>query len=171
MNKSELWEELLDLVTIGMDLNEQEFDMLDKSKLAKLLGAAPYLAKCENPKRLSVLWVSMFVIGQRLKKEGVFDSKPNDFDKFNIWKRFFPALECNSGDRTILNKIKKRILLCSMADHRNDIEKDKEVGKFNPFATKEQADQLIDVYVKEQDPDPEIDAIMSVEYASRGLWN
>ena len=143
---------------------------LRKSPIAQLLAKAPYMVKCENPERMSFVWVSLFISGQKLKltKSIRFDSKPTDY-KNGLWSRFEPVLTCETGDQDILNKIKRRILLVSLADHRKDYLKDKKSNKYNPLPSVTLSGEI--TKLQKEKSIPEIDETLPVSYASRGLWN
>lgn len=116
----EQWQELQTYVIKSTSLNNQEQELLSQSLVAKILGAIPYLAGCDNPDQLAVLEVSLYIVAMRNKE--LFSHREKQTIRERINTGFLSPLR--EGDPNIVDFGLTLLELISLNDHKSDLTSD-----------------------------------------------
>lgn len=168
MDSSTLDQHFLDSVSyvaLAYKFTEDEKNKLLNCKVAKLIALSPYLMECDDADRQSVICLSNYVLGTKVKSISQLKSGEE------IGKRISYVLPTSTGNVAIMYKIHKMLTMISLNYFKADKEEDNKNGKYNPLDTS--------VYSINYDitkssllssvnsiDSPEVDSIMTVEEAS-----
>ena len=104
-----------------------ELERFRSSKVAKVIAALPYVAKCEDARQTAVNHLSLYVTAHKNPK---FDALQSE----SIMTRLFDIGAFKSGDGRLIKKGMKILELLSLEDHYKDRELDVRLGKTNPIS-------------------------------------
>ena len=164
------WLETTDHVAREFGLADRSVCALRAKNIARLIGAIPFLAGCENPERTAIANLSHYVMSCGVGKELYAASPGNSTDVFG---RLAPARYVG-GDSAIIRKGMSLIALNMLSDYRRDVELDASIGKYNPIGAgdwnyDEKLDELL-TSISAVDS-PEMDDIVEVHTIMNSLWN
>lgn len=171
MENKELWKLIVKKVSKLMRLKRKEITSLKSSKIARLIGLAPFLCKSHEFLRYGVSNVMLFLAGSR---DEVFDAHPADFQTYSgIGNRFNPLFNFPGGDVAMKKSVELLLVITTLSDMENDLELDKGKGKYNPYRIKK---HIMDDYKLKAIEDlkvysySEIENEYSLNDAARGFW-
>ena len=148
-----------------LDLSDEAIKELKDSKVLRLVAAAPYICKAKDAERRSIQDVLSMILASKNRR---FNSMPDDFG-YDIWKRFKFIMNYRGRGR-LKKAIKRRLILASLTDHKEDQREDDGV-KYNIFLHDfKRAEKLLNKYKNNQIKHYEIDYILPVKSAMRGWW-
>lgn len=132
INNSCRWKHLVEKTAYSFRLDEKERELLEKTKVAKLIGLLPFIARCKNPERTALNHLSAYHIAAKGAKETFYHSIDDDKD---ILLRLQCINHFMGGDKKILEKGMKLLALVMIHDYKRDIEIDRSKGKYNPISS------------------------------------
>lgn len=125
------WLEISDHVAQTFRLSEEETVQFRASHIAKLLGAIPYLAGCDNPMRCAVSNLAVYMMSVGSAKEAFNATAGDDQDVFARLK----LARYDGGDQAIIDRGMALIALNMIADYKRDVIFDVANEKHNPVAS------------------------------------
>ena len=129
---TQAWPEIADAVAKAFRMDHEEAEWLENKRIAKLIGAIPFLAGCDQPARTAVTHVSTYLLSIKDTKP-FFDAEPTD--DFDILGRLRLIMNFRGGDPRIIDKGMCLLALNMLEDYRRDAHIDEVYGKYNPVAS------------------------------------
>lgn len=124
------WIGIVGQLKISFRLTDNEVKKLEESKIARLIGAIPFLAKCDNPERKAINHLSTYLAAARGSKVLSLHNLDDDRD---ILARLEEINTFTSGDPKIIEKGMKLLALNMVHDYLRDMEEDRLNNKYNPL--------------------------------------
>jgi len=128
---SQTWPEIADAVAKAFRMDHEEAEWLENKRIAKLIGAIPYLAGCDQPARTAVTHVSTYLLSIKDTKP-FFNADPTD--DINILERLRLIMNFRGGDPRIIDKGMCLLALSMFDDYKRDVHIDEVYDKYNPVA-------------------------------------
>lgn len=126
---AEKWDSLVDYITDAFKLTYEESLDLKGSKIARLIGATPYIADCKDPKRTALTNLTSYLLTKRTY--GIFDYKPTD--NMDLHKRLSIFDIFIDGDKEVIEKSMNLLALNMLCEYNRTLEEDFELCKYNPI--------------------------------------
>lgn len=126
-----VWENMVQQTAESFRLNDKEKTVLNKSRIAQLIGALPYLANCNQPERTSLTHLSIYLIAMKGSKKAFYH---NSDDNNDVIKRLDTINHFDGGDKKVIEKGMKLLALNMVHDYKRDIEEDVLINKYNPIS-------------------------------------
>lgn len=171
INNSFCWERSVDEIAVSFNMDKKERDLLQKNKVARLIGVIPFLAGCENPERTGLSNIATYIIAAKGSKK-VF--KHSFSDNESLLKRLFMISHFQGGDQAIIRKGMMLLALNMIHGYKRDCDKDRMKGEYNPVLSRawdynslvqELSEEIrgIDCH--------EMDKYMSIEHTAFAYWS
>lgn len=125
------WNNIVDETAISFRLTNDERRSLYSSRIARLIGALPFLAGCDEAERTSLAHIGTYLVAARGSKT-TFNHNYND-DK-GVMNRLEEIGHFKGGNQAILEKGMKLLALNMVHGYMRDIEYDKSINKYNPIS-------------------------------------
>jgi hypothetical protein len=122
------WLEISNHVAETFGLSARRSAALRSKQIAQLIAAIPFLAGCDQPRKLAVKNLSHYVVSCGVGGQVYAATPDNSRDLFG---RLAPA-EYVGGDQRIVLRGMSLIALNMLADYKRDLELDRSIGKYNP---------------------------------------
>lgn len=167
---SDHWITLASSVSEAFHLTEAESLRLFDSRTARLIGALPYLARCDQPDRTALAHLSVYLLSSRGAARWTFDHRPED--DVDPLHRLATISDFLGGDPLVLGRGMRLLALQMVCGYARDQAKDTVTGEYNPLlAGTWDAMRMIEGLIGEIDDRPclEMDGIMTVHEA-QSLW-
>ncbi|MBN2617306.1 MAG: hypothetical protein JXR64_03215 [Spirochaetales bacterium] len=74
------WHDIVSQLSNSFRLTVEESNSLEKSKIAKLIGALPFLANCTNPERVALNHLSTYMVALKGSKSLSYHTSLDDSD-------------------------------------------------------------------------------------------
>lgn len=126
------WSSLVNQIAISFSLENDEKKLLSKSKVAKLIGALPFLAGCHESERTSLCHLSIYIIAMKGSKSAF---NHNIEDDHYIMDRLSAINNFIDGDEKIIKRGMSLLSLVMLHGYKRDIKKDKKLKKYNPISS------------------------------------
>ena len=126
---NEKWEEISGNVALAFRMTEEESLRFRAKNIAKLIGALPFIAGCEDPERTAVTHLGAYVLSVRETK-GYFNA--GLADNTDIFERLRLGSNFKGGDPGVIKKGMSSLALNMLEDYVRDIHLDTILGKYNP---------------------------------------
>ncbi len=126
------WEEMVDKITGTFRLGVAESESLKQNPVAKLIGAIPVIAECENSERTALAHLGTYMLAKDPACKSDFGHTAEDDEDF--LKRIQLMNHFQGGDRSIIEKGMNLLALIQLEDHRHDAAEDEAAGKYNPVS-------------------------------------
>ncbi|MFW5880556.1 MAG: hypothetical protein ACOCU9_02880, partial [Spirochaetota bacterium] len=123
------WSALVDHVADEFGLEKRGRSALRAKEIAKLIGAIPYLAGCDDPQDLAPANLRHYVASCGAFKKLYAATPENSAETLG---RLAP-LHYNGGDEAVIRRGMSLIALNMLADYKRDVELDRSLGKYNPI--------------------------------------
>jgi hypothetical protein len=164
------WSAITDLVAREFGLNERDLQALRSKEIARLIGAIPFLAGCDDPAALAIDNLRHYVMSCGIGKELYAATEENSADVFG---RLDPA-RYQGGDEAIIRRGMSIVALNMLADYNRDVELDRSLGKYNPIGAgdwnyEEKLDELL-ANIRAVDC-PDMDEIADVHTIVNATWS
>ena len=151
-------------------MDESERNWLRDKRIAKLIGALPFLAGCEQPERTAVTHLSTYLLSIKETKP-FFNADPSD--DIDILERLRLIMNFRGGDPNIIDKGMSLLALSMLDDYKRDIHIDETFGKYNPVgagsfdyeSTREKLLSRIDTVAC-----PQMDEILNSDMGGESYW-
>lgn len=131
-NEEYKWKEIVEVVSVTFNMNAEEIVRFKKNKIAKLIGALPFLAGCNEPSRTSLSNLATYIIAAKGGKK-IFNHSPND--DLEIMNRLKTISSFDGGNKDIITKGLNLLCLNMVHGYKKDCEKDITNNKYNPVTT------------------------------------
>lgn len=166
------WPIMTEALSLAFRMTEEEREKLSELPIARLIGAIPFLAECENPERTAVAHLGTYLLSVRETKP-YFNANEND-DR-DILDRLHLIMQFDGGRREIIDRGMALIALSMITDYQRDIQIDAATGKYNPVTSGSFSYETVSpelVRKIEEVECPGMDAILSAgDVGTRGLWH
>lgn len=126
------WQSIVDEMAVSFRLTENEAQSLFKSRIARLIGALPFLASCEEADRTARSHVAIYLIAANGSKK---EFCHNGNDNRDVMDRLSEISHFKGGDEKIIEKGMKLLALNMVHGYKRDVEYDVSINKYNPVAT------------------------------------
>jgi len=169
---NEQWENVLSRAGAVLNFGIEKKEQIKNSKMAKLIAAVPYLAGCDKAFETSFSHLIIYLMSQDESAKDIYFHKPEDDN--GIYSRLFPLSSFMGGNKEIIQCSMDLIALCMLSNYNNDLDVDKEIGKYNPINAGIWNFNTLSVkLIKNIDTSitNEISEIYSKEDSLRGYWN
>ena len=164
------WSATTDLVAREFGLGDRKLQALRAKGVARLIGAIPFLAGCDNPSELALANLGHYVTSCGIGKKLYAATAENST---NVFGRLNPA-QYQGGDEAIIRRGMSLVALNMLADYNRDVELDRSLGKYNPIGAgdwnyEEKLEELLaNVEAVEC---PEMDEIIGVHTIMNSAWS
>lgn len=128
-----IWKNLVERIGTLFNFTEEDKNKLSINKLAQLIGAIPFLAKCDEPYRISLTNLSITYLASHSAGKDVFSH--NFTDNQNLFTRLDPINNFSTGNKEIIARGMDLLALVMLSDHKKDQEKDLIHKKYNPVSS------------------------------------
>jgi len=167
----EIWADLSDAVANAFRMNEDERERFKNKDVARLIGALPFLAGCDDAERTAVAHLGSYVLSIRETKPY---ANAKQEDNGSVTERLRLISNFKAGDSAILERGMALLALNMVIDYKRDVELDRAIGKYNPVAAgKIDADVQI-ASLKERISRincPEMEKIYASDVSPQGYWS
>lgn len=126
------WPEIAGSVAKAFRMHDEEAEWLENKRIAKLIGAIPFLAGCDQPERTAVTHLSTYLLSIRETKP-FFNADPSD--DVDILERLRLIMSFRGGDASVIDKGMSLLALSMLDDYKRDIHIDETFGKYNPVVS------------------------------------
>lgn len=123
------WLAITDHVAREFGMSDEHLQMLRSKDIARLIGAIPFLAGCDDAAELATTNLRHYVMSCGIGKKLYAATPANSTD---IFGRLAPA-QYRGGDEAIVRRGMSLIALNMLADYKRDVELDASIGKYNPI--------------------------------------
>ncbi len=170
MNDDDFWLTTSKMAAEALRLSISETEALQANRVARLIGAIPALAGCDDADRVAVQHVVTYLVAQRL--EAIFDHRREDDSP--LAARLERISHFPGGNRKIIQRGMNLLTLTMISGYERSLLADRKNGVYNPIEsgswddTREKA-QLIKAIRSVKSP--EMDAILDLEGALHEGWN
>lgn len=128
---NDLWLDLVARVSGFTGLSPRKQELLKSNKVAKLVAALPFLARCPNPHRIALSHLSIYLLASSEEGKDLF---LHDFsDNSDIFGRLERIMHFEGGNREIIDRGMNLLALAMLGDHHRDRFIDRKKGKYNPL--------------------------------------
>lgn len=164
------WLGIANQVAREFGMSERKAQALRSKDIARLIGAIPFLAGCDEARSTAVANLRHYVMSCGIGKK-LYAATPEN--STSIFGRLKPA-QYKGGDAAIIRRGMSLIALNMLADYKRDVELDQSIGKYNPIAAGDWnyeeilAELLANV---EAVACPDMDEIVEVHTIMNGYWN
>ena len=164
------WSDLTGHVASEFGFSEERLEMLRAKDIARLIGAIPFLAGCDDAFETAATNLRHYVMSCGVGSQIYAATPENSCDVFG---RLSPA-KYHGGDEAIILRGMSLIALNMLADYKRDVELDRSMGKYNPIGagdwnyTEKYAELMSNVTALEC---PEMDDIVEVHTIMDTWWN
>ncbi len=164
------WSAITDLVAREFGMSERMIQALRSKGIARLIGAIPFLAGCDDPAELAVTNLRHYVMSCGIGKKLYAATVENSTDVFG---RLSPA-RYQGGDEAIIRRGMSLLALNMLTDYNRDVELDRSLGKYNPIGAgdwsyEEKAEELLASIAAIDCPD--MDEIVDVHTIMNSSWS
>lgn len=129
---NEQWENVLSRAGAVLNFGIEKKQKVQNSKMAKLIAATPYLARCSKATETSFSHLIIYLVSLDESAKDIFFHKPEDDS--DIYTRLFPISNFFGGDKNIIQCCIDLSALCMLSNYKKDVEEDKVIGKYNPIS-------------------------------------
>lgn len=167
---TQAWPEIAESIATAFRMDHEEAEWLENKRIAKLIGAIPFLAGCDQPGRTAVTHVSTYLLSIKDTKP-FFNADPAD--DIDILERLRLIMNFRGGDPRIIDKGMSLLALSMLDDYKRDIHIDDTLGKYNPVAVgafdyeSTRADLLRRI---ETVACPQMDEILNSDMGTESYW-
>lgn len=168
----EKWSKLVDHLAVSFNMESGMRRRIAENGTARLIGALPFLAGCEQPWKTAVTHVAIYYLALHEGTKEFFLHRPEDDAEIEM--RLRPIMRFSGGDPAVIKRGMNLLKLQMVAGYLRDVEKDMERTRYNPVAAGVwHAGELIDQLraAVQAQPHQEMDAILDVEEAIRSYWS
>ncbi len=165
------WSEISALVADAFRMTQEERERFHGSRIAKLIGAIPFLAQCEDAERTAVAHLGTYLLSIRETKR-YFNA--NREDRVSVLARLRLGSNFEGGEKAIIDRGLSLLALNMVYDYRRDAEEDVFLGKYNPVSEGDIDFALaIENLTRtiEAIPCGEMEEILPVQAAAEDFWN
>jgi hypothetical protein len=127
------WDYFIDELSKVFNLSFNEKEKLQSSKVAKLIAAIPYVAKCNEPERTAIAHLCLYM--SEIRGFEKFCSH-NQIDDIYYMNRLSFIATFSGGDEKIINHGMNLLALAMIEGYNQSSKSDKEKGIYNPFVSK-----------------------------------
>jgi hypothetical protein len=164
------WRRIADHVATRFRMTSAEAESLRTHNISQLIAAIPFLAGCENPTRVAISNLAVYLMSLGTTKQS-FNATPED--SADIFARLRLA-RYQGGDQAIILRGMSLLALNMLEDYKRDAEDDTAKGKYNPIATgdwnyEELHEELMQNILAVDCP--QMDEIVTVEEVKDSFWN
>jgi hypothetical protein len=162
--------ELTDHVAREFGLDGRRLEALRSKKIARLIGAIPFLAECDDPKDLATANLRHYVMSCGAGKSLYAATERNSTSLFG---RLAPA-QYKGGNEAIILRGMSLIALNMLADYKRDVDLDRATGKYNPIGAGDwdYDEKLNELLTNISAVDcPDMDEIVEVHTVMDQFWN
>lgn len=165
------WNDLTDRMALLFNFAEEKKALFKNNRLARLIGAIPFLAGCDQPIRTALSNLTVTYLASHEAGKDVFTH--NFSDNESLMKRLEPISHFPNGNPIIADRGMKLLAVIMLSDHNKDKVLDEENGKYNPVSSsiwnyeeliKKLGDQILAVDC------PQMDEIISFHEAKASWW-
>ena len=156
------WTDLLDRITDIFKMEEARRSTLNSNPVFRLVGALPFLAGCDEPKRTALSHMAIFLLASSDAAKDIYAH--NFRDSSVLQRRLEPISHFSGGNPRIIERGMHLLTLAMLSDHLYDAESDKSLNKLNPVAAGHwDADEIMDRIRRELEVNacPEMDEILN----------
>jgi len=166
------WAALAQSVAEAFRMPAAEAEALERSMTARMIGALPFLAGCDQAERTAITHVSVYVLSSRGANRAAFDHLPED--DVHPRRRLASIENFQGGDPAILERGMNLLTLQMLCGYARDQAKDLVTGEYNPLLSgawnaEALRDELIAKIV--DTPCPEMDGVMTIHDAQANWWS
>jgi len=166
-----IWADLSDAVASAFRMNEDERERFKTKDAARLIGALPFLAGCDDAERTAVAHLGSYVLSIRETKPY---ANAKQEDNGSLTERLRLISNFKGGGPAILERGMSLLALSMVIDYKRDVELDRAIGKYNPVADgKLDADAEI-ARLRERISEiscPEMEEIYASDVSPQGYWS
>ncbi len=167
-----IWEMLCGDVCAAFQFSDRKKELLGKKNIARLIGALPFLAGCQNQKQTAIAHLSVYILSLSPTTKEIYYHQIWEDDK-HVLNRLRPINNFVGGNPLVIKKGMSLLALNMLSDYQRDIDKDFEKQKYNPIGAGrwefvKMKNQLLET-INSIDC-PEIDDIMDPGIACQGFW-
>lgn len=166
----ELWHDIVPAVAGSFRMDEDEHQWLSEKPVARLIGAIPFIAGCDQPERTAVAHLGVYLLSV-LDTKPFFNAAPTD--DADVLDRLRLIMSFRDGDARIIDRGMCLLALNMLDDYARDIQIDAALGKYNPVASGAwdydavRADLVRRI---ESVHCPQMDEIFDPEYGPTSFW-
>ncbi|MBN2656720.1 MAG: hypothetical protein JXR86_06645 [Spirochaetales bacterium] len=165
------WNDLIDRLAILFDFSEEKKIRFQKNRLAKLIAALPFLAKCDDPYRTAISHLTITYLASHKAGKDIFSH--NFADNKSLMNRLEPISSFKGGNKLIIDRGMNILAVIMLADHNKDCRIDKTEGKYNPVSSGiwnfDEISSELEIKINSVDC-PAMDDIISFEDARAYWW-
>lgn len=125
------WDNISSRATAVFNFGIEQKEQLKNSRMAKLIAAVPFLAGCNKATETSFSHLSIYILSLDESSKDIYFHKPEDDE--DIYSRLLPISNFIGGDRNTIQCCLDLTALCMLSNYKKDMEKDKDIGKYNPI--------------------------------------
>src|SRR5208337_3670463 len=125
------WADISGRVAEAFRMTTEEKERFAGGRIAKLIAAIPFLARCEDAERTAVAHLGTYLLSTRETKR-YFDTRPED--AVSVLERLRLGSGFIGGDKGIIEKGLCLLALNMVSDYKRDVEEDARLGKYNPIS-------------------------------------
>ncbi|MFP4363648.1 MAG: hypothetical protein ACLFR1_07235 [Spirochaetia bacterium] len=164
------WTGIMETVADAFGMGLEEKARFQECRVAQLVAALPFLAKCEDPDRTAAAHLATYTLSVRTRN--IFTTKETDAG--DIYRRLETIKTFEGGDPQVIRRGMALLALNMLSDYKQGAEKDREQGKYNPVAEglwdyeAEKRKLMKDIKSTQSS---EIDTLLTAEQAIASDWN
>ena len=125
------WNDLSNRIVKLFQLNNADQKKLVNSKLGKLVASIPYLAACDEPKRIALSHLTTLYLAAHETGKDVF--LHNFTDNSSLLKRLDRISHFDGGNQDIIDRGMNLLALIMLSDHIKDCIEDRKEYSMNKF--------------------------------------
>ncbi len=166
----EKWTEISGSVADAFRMSDEERKRFQAKDVARLIGAIPFLAGCEDAERTAVAHLGTYVLSYRETKRYFNATRADNLSPF---ERLRLGSNFKGGDSAIIERGLSLLALHMFTDYRRDAAEDVFLRKYNPVSdgTFDHDELTADLKHRiESIICPEMDEIMDSEIGPLGFW-
>ncbi len=166
------WHEICDRLSLTFNMDMTQKKILKDKPVAKLIGAIPFLAGCNNELQSATTHLATYLLSVSDGTKSIYYHQEWTDDN-DIMRRLEPISYFDGGDEVIICRGMDLLALNMIAGYARDIKKDLKNGKYNPVAIGRWGSKkiIVDLIERIQSVDcPEMDAIMDPDVATDVFW-
>jgi len=164
------WDEISDSLAAAFRMDEDEKRRFKAKDIAKLIGALPFIAGCEDAERTAVTHLGTYILSVRETKP-YFNATMGD--STDVFERLRLGSNFKGGNQRIIEKGLSILALNMIYDYNRDIDIDDAIGKYNPVSdgSFDYSSLRADLERKiESVVSPEIDTIVCSDIGPKAYW-
>jgi len=166
------WHGIVKKVAHTFRLSPGEEKQLLENRVAKLIGAIPYLADCRNPDRSSIGNVCSYLIAKHTAMKPVYSHRKSDDEDISARLRGISHFE--GGNQAVIERGMNILYLTMLCNYQKDQKNDITAGKYNPVASGawNYETMIHDLFAAIAEVHcPDMDEIFGAEQGERGFWD